>query len=53
MKVAFDTSVLVAALVATHRDHARALVWLRAVSSGAIEGVVSVHVLGEVWSVLT
>jgi predicted nucleic acid-binding protein len=53
MKVAFDTSVLVAALLATHRDHARALVWLGAVASGAIEGVVSVHALGEVWSVLT
>lgn len=53
MKVAFDTSVLVAAMLATHRDHARAVVWLSAVSSGKLEGVVSVHVLGELWSVLT
>ncbi|MEP7126022.1 MAG: PIN domain-containing protein [Byssovorax sp.] len=53
MKVAFDTSVLVAAVLATHRDHARAVVWLNAVSSGTLEGVVSVHVLGELWSVLT
>src|SRR5690349_16924355 len=53
MKVAFDTSVLVAAMLATHRDHARAAIWLSAVSSGALEGVVSVHVLGELWSVLT
>lgn len=27
MKVAFDTSVLVAAMLATHRDHARAVLW--------------------------
>jgi predicted nucleic acid-binding protein len=53
MKVAFDTSMLVAAMLATHRDHARAVVWLSAVSSGTLEGVVSVHVLGELWSVLT
>ncbi len=53
MKIAFDTSVLVAAVLSTHRDHARAVVWLSAVSTGALEGVVSVHALGELWSVLT
>jgi predicted nucleic acid-binding protein len=53
MKVAFDSSVLVAAMVSTHRDHARAVVWLDAVSTGAVQGVVSVHALGELWSVLT
>ncbi len=31
MKIAFDTSVLVAAMISTHRDHARAVVWLNAV----------------------
>lgn len=53
MKVAFDTSVLAAALVASHRDHPRAMVWLSAVSEGALDGVVSVHALSELWSVLT
>lgn len=53
MKVAFDSSVLVAAMVSTHRDDARAVVWLDAVSTGAVQGVVSVHALGELWSVLT
>ena len=53
MKIAFDTSVLVAAVLSTHRDHARAVVWLSTVSTGALEGVVSVHALGELWSVLT
>ncbi|MEO7328042.1 MAG: type II toxin-antitoxin system VapC family toxin [Minicystis sp.] len=53
MKIVFDTSVLVAAVLATHRDHARAVVWLTAVSEGRVDGVVSVHGLGELWSVLT
>ncbi|WP_437807060.1 type II toxin-antitoxin system VapC family toxin [Sorangium sp. So ce1078] len=53
MKVAFDTSVLAATLVASHRDHPRAIVWLSAVSEGALDGVVSVHALSELWSVLT
>ncbi len=53
MKVAFDTSVLVAGVLSTHRDHARAIAWLSAVSAGALDGMVSVHALGELWSVLT
>ncbi len=53
MKVAFDTSVLVAGLLSAHRDHGRAAVWLEAVSTEKLSGVVSVHALGEVWSVLT
>jgi predicted nucleic acid-binding protein len=53
MKVAFDTSVLVAAVLSSHRDHARAVVWLSAVSAGTLDGVVSVHALSELWSVLT
>jgi predicted nucleic acid-binding protein len=53
VRVAFDTSVLVAALVATHLHHARALPWLHAVADGSLEGMVDVHTLGELWSVLT
>jgi predicted nucleic acid-binding protein len=53
MKVAFDTSVLVAAVLSSHRDHERAVAWLSAVSAGQLDGVVGVHVLGELWSVLT
>ncbi|WP_438003819.1 PIN domain-containing protein [Sorangium sp. So ce321] len=45
--------MLIAALVSSHRDHPRAIVWLSAVSEGAIDGLVSVHALGELWSVLT
>jgi predicted nucleic acid-binding protein len=53
MRVAFDTSVLVAALVAAHQHHARALPWLHAVAGGSLQGVVDAHTLGELWSVLT
>ncbi|WP_437313524.1 type II toxin-antitoxin system VapC family toxin [Sorangium sp. So ce385] len=45
--------MLAAALVASHRDHARAMVWLSAVSEGTLDGAVSVHALSELWSVLT
>jgi predicted nucleic acid-binding protein len=53
VRVAFDTSVLVAALVASHLHHARALPWLHAVAGGTLDGVVDAHTLGELWSVLT
>ncbi len=53
MKVAFDTSVLVPALVAAHPNHLRSLHWLEAVVAGEIEGVASLHAAAETWSVLT
>lgn len=53
MRVAFDTSVLVAALLENHRHHERAIVWLRAVADETVEGVFSRHALAETWSVLT
>jgi predicted nucleic acid-binding protein len=53
VRIAFDTSVLVAGLLASHRHHARAVVWMRAAAAGQIEAVASVHALNEVWSVLT
>lgn len=53
MKVAFDTSVLVAATHSTHRDHGRAIVWMDAISTGALHGIICVHAMGELWSVLT
>ena len=52
MRAAFDTSVLVAALVAPHPSHARALPWLEA-CGGAVTGECSWHALAETWSVLT
>lgn len=53
MKAAFDTSVLVAALLPVHVHHARAYPWLVAVASGALTAVVSAHALAELFSVLT
>ncbi len=53
MKAAFDTSVIVAALVPAHPSHARAFVWLDAVATGQLEGAVSAHAIAETYSVLT
>ncbi len=53
MKVAFDSSVLVAALLEAHPHHQRALIWLDSVVAKKLEGVFSLHALAEVWSVLT
>ena len=53
MRLAFDTSVLVAALVEPHPHHQRARPWVQAVTSGGVEGHVSWHALAESWSVLT
>jgi predicted nucleic acid-binding protein len=53
MRVTFDTSVLVAALVEAHAHHTRALPWLKAVADGSLEGVVDVHTLAELWTTLT
>ena len=53
MKVVFDTSVLVPALVASHPAHGRAFVWLEAVRRQSLSGAVAWHGLAELWSVLT
>lgn len=53
MRVAFDTSVLVAALVEGHPFHARAWCWLEAAAGGEIDAECSWHAVAETWSVLT
>jgi predicted nucleic acid-binding protein len=53
VKVAFDTSVLVAGLHEAHPHHARAVVWTEAVAAGQVTGLVTYHALAELWSVLT
>jgi predicted nucleic acid-binding protein len=53
MKVCFDTSVVVPALVQTHPSHTRALVWVEAASGKKMEGMIAWHGLAETWSVLT
>ena len=53
MKVAFDTSVLVAGSVSRHVHEARARIWFRAAREGKFEAVTTTHALAEVWATLT
>lgn len=51
MKVALDTSVIVAAVVESHPHHARASWWLR--TRRTVERIASWHAYAEAWAVLT
>ena len=53
MRSLFDTSALRAALEESHQSHDRALAWLEMVHRGEIEGIISTHVLAELYSNLT
>lgn len=53
MKVAFDTSVLIAALFPSHPHHARAICWLKAAKEGTVDGVMALHAVAEVWAKLS
>jgi len=53
MKVLFDTSVLVAALIETHPFHEPAFNRLEKVSDKSHTGVVSAHSIAELYAVLT
>jgi len=53
MRVLLDTSVLVAAMVEAHPDHARALPWLQRAKRKEIAALVACHSLAELYSVLT
>lgn len=53
MKILFDTSVLVAAMVEAHPMHRNALHWLRSAKVGEFEFFVASHTLAELYSVLT
>ena len=52
MKVLFDTSVLVPALVSSHPQHGRAFTWLKK-AKHEIEMVVCSHSLAELYAVLS
>jgi predicted nucleic acid-binding protein len=51
VKVALDTSVIVAAVVEGHPHHARASWWLR--TRRKVERIASWHAYAEAWAVLT
>jgi predicted nucleic acid-binding protein len=53
MKTAFDTSVLVAALVRPHPHHGRAVIWLKRAISRDFDMVVAAHTIAELYAVLT
>jgi predicted nucleic acid-binding protein len=53
MKVAFDTSVLVPALVPALPAHGAAYAWVRATQEGRLQGIMSWHAFAEAWAVLT
>lgn len=53
MKILFDTSVLVAAIVEPHPMHSRALPWLQRAKAGEFDFVVASHTLAELYAVLT
>ncbi|HWB02536.1 MAG TPA: PIN domain-containing protein [Verrucomicrobiales bacterium] len=53
MKVCFDTSTLVAALLAQHPHHALAFPRLQAVHKGKVHGHLTTHGLAELFATLT
>ena len=53
MKILFDTSILIAALVESHPMHGRAFPWLKKAKTKAIEMVVAGHTLAELYAVLS
>ena len=53
VRVLFDTSVLVAAIVEAHPAHERALPWLAQARSGTIEPFVAAHSTAETFAVLS
>jgi predicted nucleic acid-binding protein len=53
MRVFFDTSVLVAALLERHTRHAEAFSWLKRAHEGDFVFLVATHSLAELYSTLT
>ncbi len=53
MRILFDTSVLVAAVVQPHPMHKRALPWLKRAKAGEYDFIAATHTLAELYAVLT
>ena len=53
MKILFDTSVIIAALVESHPDHDRAFFWLKQARAHDVHVVVASHTVAELYAVLT
>ncbi len=53
MKILFDTSVLVAALVESHPAHKRAFPWLKQARAKEFDMIVAAHTIAELYAVLS
>jgi predicted nucleic acid-binding protein len=53
MKILFDTSVIIAALVEKHPMHNRAFPWLKRARANEFELIVASHTLAELYAVLS
>ncbi len=53
MRVLFDTSVLVAALVEPHPRHQQAFLWMKRARERELEFLVASHTLAELYAVLS
>ena len=53
MKMLFDTSLLVAAMISVHPHHERSLPWLVRAKAGEFEWGVCSHTLAELYAVLS
>jgi predicted nucleic acid-binding protein len=53
MKLLFDTSVLVAAIIKTHPKHKVALPWLQRIKEKTDTGLVAAHSVAELYAILT
>jgi len=53
MRILFDTSVLVAALLQAHPMHGLVLPWLKQAQIRSIDGIIGAHTLAELFNKLT
>jgi predicted nucleic acid-binding protein len=53
MKILFDTSVIIAALVESHPMHQRAFPWLKKAKEHHFELVIASHTIAELYAVLS
>jgi len=53
MKILFDTSVIIAAMIEPHPMHSRAFPWLKRAKSKEFNILVASHTLAELYAVLT
>ncbi|MBM3460629.1 MAG: type II toxin-antitoxin system VapC family toxin [Armatimonadetes bacterium] len=53
LRLAFDTSVLIASLVEDHAEHAVCFPWYRTVVDGGDEGWISTHALAEFYATMS